>query len=182
MIKQGDRITNARTGQTMIFLQTGADTDGKLLQMECFSPPTAVEEPENIHPLQESIVKMISGSLHFSVDGKEHTVAAGQSLSIPPNVPHYFRNSGDTVAHYIAEFKPALTIDSFFETFFALSRDGKLNEKGIPNFFHASIIMLKHRNNLNQTALGHTIADLPDPRAYRVIDGLSCGLHINKMT
>jgi hypothetical protein len=39
MIRQGDQITNPRTGQVMIFLKTGAATNGDLLQIECFSPP-----------------------------------------------------------------------------------------------------------------------------------------------
>ncbi len=151
MIKQGDKITNARTGQIMIFLKTGAQTNGELLQIECFSPPTAVKEPEHIHPLQENIFKIISGYCNFSVDSKEQIVGAGQTISIPPNVRHHFWNSGDTIAHYIQEFNPALNIDGFFETFFALSMDGKLNEKGIPNFFHGSLIMLKHKDEIRVT-------------------------------
>ncbi len=151
MINQGDKITNARTGQTMIFLKTGAATKGELLEIECFSPPSEAKEPEHIHPLQENIFKIISGSCVFSVDGKEQTIGPGQTINIPPNVKHHFWNSGDTVAHYLQEFRPALHIDEFFETFFALSRDGKLNEKGIPNFFHGSLIMLKHKDEIRVT-------------------------------
>ena len=55
------------------------------------------------------------------------------------------------MVHYIQEFKPALKIDRFFETFFALARDGKLNKKGIPNFFHVSIIGLAHKDEIRLT-------------------------------
>lgn len=95
IIKQGDRITNARTGQVMVFLKTGAETNGEIL----------------------------SGACNFSIAGKEPIVRAGQSVTIPANVPHFFWNSGDSTAHYIQEFRPALGIDGFFETFFALSRE-----------------------------------------------------------
>ena len=132
----------------MVFLKTGEETEGKLLQIECISPPTSVKEPEHIHPLQENKFKMISGSCTFSVQGKEQIIGPGQSISIPPKVRHHFWNSGKTDAHYIQEFVPALNIADFFETFFALSRDGKLNEKGTPNFFHASVIMLMHKNTI----------------------------------
>lgn len=135
----------------MTFLKTAAETSGQLLEIECFSPPTSTKEPEHIHPHQQNNFKIISGTVHFSIDGKEQIAAAGQTINIPPGVRHYFWNSGDIVAHYVQEFRPALTIDSFFETFFALSRDGRLNEKGIPNFFHASLIMLKHRNDIRVT-------------------------------
>jgi hypothetical protein len=66
-------------------------------------------------------------------------------------VKHHFWNSGDIVSHYLQEFRPALHIDEFFETFFALSRDGKLNGKGIPNLFLGSLIMLKHKNEIRVT-------------------------------
>ncbi len=151
MVRQGDKITNARTGQIMIFLKTGAETNGELLQIECFSPPTPEREPEHIHPLQENSFEIISGSCVFRIDGKEQTLGPGQSISIPAKVPHHFWNSGDTVAHYIQQFKPALKIDRFFETFFALARDGKLNKKGIPNFFHVSIIGLAHKDEIRLT-------------------------------
>jgi len=151
MIGQGDQITNTRTGQVMIFLKTSAETNGELLQIECFSPGTVEREPEHIHPFQENSFKIISGSCIFCVDGKEQVVGPGQSINIPANVPHHFWNTGDTAAHYIQEFRPALKIDRFFETFFALARDGKLNKKGIPNFFHVSIIGLAHKDEIRLT-------------------------------
>lgn len=151
MAKQGDQITNMRTGQKMIFLKTAAETNGQLLEIECFSPPTDVKEPEHIHPMQENIFRMIVGSCVFSIEGNEQIVNAGHIISIPPETRHRFWNTGDTIAHYIQEFRPALHIDEFFETFFALSRDGKLDNNGKPNFFHASLIMLKHRNDIRVT-------------------------------
>lgn len=148
LIKQGDKITNARTGQVMIFLKTGAETNGELLQIENFSPPTGEREPEHVHPFQESRAEVLEGSLHFSIAGKETIVNAGQSTTIPANVPHFFWNTGEVAAHHIQEFRPALHIDGFFETFFALSRDGRLNASGIPNLFHGSLIMLKHKDEI----------------------------------
>lgn len=135
----------------MIFRKTAAETDGQLLEIECFSPPSAVKEPEHIHPLQENIFKIISGFCIFEVEGKEQVIRAGQTISIPPKTRHHFWNPGETVAHYIQEFRPALHIDEFFETFFALSRDGKLNNKGIPNLLHGSLIMLKHKDEIRVT-------------------------------
>lgn len=151
MAKQGDKITNIRTGQIMIFRQTAAETNGQLLEIECFSPPSDVKEPEHIHPLQENIFKIISGSCIFKVEGKERFVEAGQTISIPAKTRHHFWNSGDTVAHYMQEFRPAFHIDKFFETFFALARDEKLNKKGIPNFFRFSLIALKHKDEIRLT-------------------------------
>ena len=83
MAKQGEKITNARTGQTMIFLKTAKETNGELLQIECFSPPSEAREPEHIHPYQVNSFNILSGSCVFSVNGKEQIVVAGEEISIP---------------------------------------------------------------------------------------------------
>jgi len=44
--------------------------------------------------------------------------------------------------------------DRLFETFFALPRDGKLSQKGIPNIFRASLIMLAHEKEIRMAKPG----------------------------
>ena len=148
MVKQGDMIQNLRTGQRMIFIKTWAETNGTQLQIECFSPVTDAREPEHIHPFQENRFLVLSGELHFLINGLERIARAGDEISIPKNTPHYFWNPGPVEAHYIQEFYPSLKIDCLFETFFALARDGKLDQNGSPNILHASIIMLAYQNEL----------------------------------
>ena len=141
-------ITNARTGQKMIFLKTTRETNGKELEIECFNPPSATKEPEHIHPIQENAFEVISGELSFIINNTLRTIGPGESVVIPRGVPHYFWNEGIVEAHYIQRFTPALKIDSFFRTFFALARDGKLNKKGLPNLFLISIISLNHQDEI----------------------------------
>jgi hypothetical protein len=74
MIKQGDKIFNARTGQTIIFRKTTKDTNGTLLEIECLNPKTDALEPVHIHPKQESSCEIISGKLHVWVNGKERII------------------------------------------------------------------------------------------------------------
>ena len=147
-MKSGDKIENKRTGQRMIFLQTAMDTNGELLQIECFSPPTTTREPEHIHPSQENYFKVLSGVLHFKVNGKIVLAGPDDEITIPPGAPHHFWNEEEETAHYIQEFRPALEIESLFETFFSLARDGKLKNSGAPNIFRASLIMLRYSNEL----------------------------------
>ena len=151
MIQKGDKIENTRTGQRMIFLKTWAETNGTQVQIECFSPVTSAREPEHVHPYQENRFHVLSGELWFCVDGKDRVVYPGETISIPKNTPHYFWNSGTEEAHYIQEFFPALKIDTLFETFFALSRDGRLNKNGAPNIFRTSLIMLEHEKEIRLT-------------------------------
>jgi mannose-6-phosphate isomerase-like protein (cupin superfamily) len=148
MIKQGDTIINIRTGQRMTFLQTWLETNGTLLQIECESPVSEKREHLHIHPYQENRFKIISGELTFSIDGQVKKIKKGEIVSISKNVPHEFWNEENESAVYIQEFLPALKIDQLFETFFALARNGKLNKKGKPNIFQASLIMLHFQNEL----------------------------------
>jgi hypothetical protein len=73
----------------------------------------------------------------FCIAGKERQVNAGDFISIPPKVPHFFWNATDQEAHYIQEFRPALRSEYFFEALFSRI---KLNEKGTANHLMADFV------------------------------------------
>src|SRR5215216_4141297 len=81
--KAGDEIVNPRTGQRLVFLETGEENDGELVRIDSYNPPTGVPEPEHVHPFQESGAEVLSGSLRFSVGGEQRSVRAGESITIP---------------------------------------------------------------------------------------------------
>ncbi len=152
MPKQGDKIINARSGQRMIFLQTGRETNGQLLEVESFNPRSTMREPIHIHPKQESSAKVISGKLHFLVNGREQIIGPGEKITIPAGTPHCFWNEDDVAAHSIQRFSPALHIDEFFESFFALANDNKLSDKGMPPFLQLPLMGLKHKDDIRVTS------------------------------
>jgi mannose-6-phosphate isomerase-like protein (cupin superfamily) len=141
MAKAGDEIVNPRTGQRMVFLETGQETGGQSVRIDSYNPPSPSLEPEHVHPFQESGAEVISGSLRFSVGGEERSVKAGESITIPANTPHRFWNDGEQEAHSIQSFRPALKIDRFFESYFGLAHDGKLNEEGSPSFWQLAVMV-----------------------------------------
>lgn len=151
MVKAGSEISNPRTGQRMIFLQTAGTTGGKLLRTDNFHPPHSPPEPEHVHPSQESRCEVVSGSLSFRIAGVERLVRAGEVVDIPRDVPHYFWNDSDTEAHTIQEFRPALHIENFFDTYFALAREGKLNDKGLTNPLHMAVLMQEYDSVIRVT-------------------------------
>lgn len=141
MAHAGKEIINPRTGQRMIFLQTAKDTGGALLQIETVNPPHGPAEPAHVHVRQESSAEVLAGVLHFRVRDDERVVRAGQKIVIPPNTPHSFWNGGEEEARAIQEFRPALRTEDFFETLFALARDGKLNDKGMPSLLQLAVMV-----------------------------------------
>ena len=49
----------------------------------------------------------------------------------------------------LVEVRPTLTFDSFFETFFGLAQDGKVDAKtGMPNVFQLAVMMRAYRDVL----------------------------------
>jgi len=152
MARAGDEIVNPRTGQRMVFLETGEETNGELVRIDTFNPPTGVPEPEHVHPFQESGAEVLSGSLRFHMNGRERSVKAGESITIPANTPHNFWNHGEEVAHAVQWFRPALKTDRFFETFFGLAQDGKLNEKGLPSFFQLAVMVPRFGDEIRLTS------------------------------
>jgi mannose-6-phosphate isomerase-like protein (cupin superfamily) len=148
MIKKGDTLVNVRTGQRMTFLKTWAETNGTQLKMECISPVTPEREKSHYHPYQENRFTLTQGQLLFTIDGKEQLASVGDIISIPKNIPHSFYNSGLTEAHYIQEFFPALKIDSLFESFFVLAKEGKLNKSGTPNIFRTALLLLNFEKEI----------------------------------
>ena len=151
MIEKGDTIVNIRTGQKMTFLETWAETKGTQLKIDCISPPSSERGKSHFHPYQENRFTILEGNLHFTINGKEQFAEVGDTISIPKNTPHSFYNSGHLDAHYIQEFFPALKIDSLFETFFVLARDGKLNKGGTPNILRTALILLNFEKEIRLT-------------------------------
>src|SRR3954449_13253540 len=120
-----DGIVNPRTGQRMTFISESPE----LLEIDTLNPPSGVREPEHVHPKQESGARVISGELTFDMAGKQRTLRPGDEITIPPNTPHHFWNPGAEDARAVQFFRPALNTRAFFETLFALARDGELDEK-----------------------------------------------------
>jgi quercetin dioxygenase-like cupin family protein len=138
-------IHNPRTGQRMRFLDTD-EAPGALLRIETVNPPTAVAEPEHVHPRQESSARVISGTLCFIVEGQERRLGPGDSIAIPAGTPHCFLNDGSEDAVAIQEFRPALRTTELFTTLFTLAEHGKVDAHGMPSL-------------LSLVALGPVFAD-----------------------
>lgn len=150
-VATGDEIINPRTGQRMVFRRTAADSSGEELIIECWSPPEpspAAREPLHVHPEQTKVFRIIDGELTVFMDGQTRTLAAGEEIVVPPDAAHSFWNAGDRDVHYWQEFRPALRSAEFFTTLFALARDGKLNERGMPGILQVALTIPRFRREI----------------------------------
>ena len=148
MAKSGEIIVHPVTGEKMIFRQTAQETNGELLQVDLFVAPHGFVAGEHIHPHQEERFKIQSGRIQLRVNGSEHAFAEGEQAIIPPGTPHVWWNGGDEELHALLEFRPALNIETFFENFFGLGKDGKTDRQGRPNPFQAAVIFQAFKDEM----------------------------------
>ena len=133
MTQTGEMIENPVTHDRVIFRKTAQDTNGALLAFDDFLLAGYISPPEHVHPHQQEHFEVISGALGVRIAGQEHVLQVGESVAVPPGTPHTIWSAGEGETHMRVEFQPALQTDLFFETMFALARDGKTNSQGIPS-------------------------------------------------
>jgi len=133
MARAGDVFEIARTGERFVFRKRPRDTNGELLEIDFFINPDGFAPPRHVHARVEERIEVVSGTVGYHVGGKEGTLGPGERVVLPVGVPHTFWNKGDGQAHFIADVRPALNMETLFETIFGLYRDGKTNKNGVPN-------------------------------------------------
>ncbi len=140
MVKTGAAMENPVSGQRLIFRKTSQDTGGELLEVESvYAKPTPSRPPVHYHPLQEERFEVLSGRLNVSVDGRERTLEEGEVLIVAPGVPHEMW-AAEAGARVNWQTRPALKTEAFFETVWGLAKDGKVNDKGVPNLLRVALI------------------------------------------
>ncbi len=133
MAKAGDVIGNPLSGETIFFDKTGDETNGEYISGRILLAPQGIGPPEHIHPIIEERFKVVSGKLNALVNGKERTVSEGEELIVSPGTPHRWWNTTDEEVHIEYVVSPALPLDRFLESVFALAQAGKVNAKGLPS-------------------------------------------------
>jgi mannose-6-phosphate isomerase-like protein (cupin superfamily) len=153
MASRGETIENPLTGERMTFLETARDTNGELLRMDYVAPPRYKGPTEHVHLLQEERFEVVSGVLGVRVGGRELHLEEGQSAVGPPGVPHKWWNPGEEEVRFVAELRPALNTEEFFETAWGLARDGKATGLGIPkNPLQLAVLAGAHQGEAYFTA------------------------------
>jgi mannose-6-phosphate isomerase-like protein (cupin superfamily) len=112
------------SGDRFRILESARQTDDGSLRGDYVAPPGA-KVPEHVHLGQEESFEVVSGTLGVSVGGRELTLSPGQSAVGPPDVPHKWWNPGDEEVHFLVGLRPALHMETVFETWFGLAQDGK---------------------------------------------------------
>lgn len=143
MAYQGKHITNPVTGQSIIFLQTSRDTDGKLLEMETEFAPRSVTPAPHFHPFQEELFTVISGELTVNINGKTRKLTPGMQVHVNKNEVHAMWNNSAQRTLVNWKVYPAMDTEEFLENLMGLAADGKTNKEGRPSLLQVALLAQK---------------------------------------
>jgi mannose-6-phosphate isomerase-like protein (cupin superfamily) len=133
MAEAGQVIEHPVTGERITWIETAADTGGKLLHFELAMAPHGFVAGRHVHPGQQERFEIRLGRIQLRDGQGERIVGAGEIVEVPPGTPHVWHNPFEEQAVVDVQFRPALDSEAFFESYFALANDGKVSSKsGMP--------------------------------------------------
>jgi mannose-6-phosphate isomerase-like protein (cupin superfamily) len=146
MTRKGDTIEHPVTGEKITFLEISDETGGEYATLELRVRPHGFVVAPHVHPHATETFEIHSGTFTFVVNGRERKVGPGEGATVPAGAVHAWWNSGENEGVATVEFRPGRKTEEFFESFFGLARDGKVDPKtGLPNvLWLASIFRAYH--------------------------------------
>jgi len=98
-------------GDTYTILLTGRDTAGRYSLIDMHVPPGGGPPPHR-HDFEESFT-VLEGEIEATFRGASSTIRAGQTIHIPANAPHQFRNTSEQPARLLCICSPP-GLEEFF--------------------------------------------------------------------
>jgi quercetin dioxygenase-like cupin family protein len=100
-------------GNTYTILLTGKETAGRYSLIDMYVLPGGGPPPHR-HDFEESFT-VLEGEIEATFRGQHATVRAGQTIHIPANAPHQFRNQSEHAARLLCLCSPAGQEEFFME-------------------------------------------------------------------
>src|SRR5688572_4784488 len=125
MAFRGKEIRNPQTGQNIRFIRTAKETHGASLEMETIYDAHSKEPLVHYHPFQSEDFVVLQGELTLRILGELKILKRGDSIYIPPNVPHAMWNNSNQKTIVSWEVRPALKTEYLLETGCGLAADHK---------------------------------------------------------
>lgn len=107
------------------------DTGGAYVEMDVTADPGAAVTP-HYHRGQEESYEMLEGTLEVLREGSWRTLRPGESLTVPPDAVHAFRNLTNAPVRFLNAHRPALQFEDHLTTVDRLVREGKVRGMNDP--------------------------------------------------
>jgi mannose-6-phosphate isomerase-like protein (cupin superfamily) len=170
----GDVLENPVTGErfTVLAVPRTEDDWGKA---EILFPPGAQGPPRHVHERTQERVSVVEGVLTVSLGSRRdrRELRAGDTLDLPPRVPHRFWNPSGQPVRLVGEARPGAQLGIALERLVRLAREGKVTRRGAPKdplevalLFEQSEMYLTGIPVAVQRPLQRWLADLARRRGY----------------
>jgi quercetin dioxygenase-like cupin family protein len=83
VLKSGDALVNAVTGERIVIRATAGETDGERFEAERLLLPERPPHPEHIHPRQETVITIVRGVCGLKLDGNVRVAFPGERVVVP---------------------------------------------------------------------------------------------------
>jgi quercetin dioxygenase-like cupin family protein len=91
-------------GGVYTILLTGAETAGRFCLVEMRVPPGGGPPPHR-HDFEETF-RVLEGEVEFSFRGQQAVARVGETINVPANAPHSFRNASGAPARLLCMCSP----------------------------------------------------------------------------
>lgn len=164
MLKIGTVLESPQTRERLVIRSTADSSGGELFQAELIAQPGNYVVRSHLHPSQEERFVVLEGTYGYKIGDRTGTARAGETVVCPIGVAHTQWNAGPGVMRIYYEHRPALeSAEVFFETYFGLSREGKLLPSGDMRILQAAVLLTAVRDFVRITSPPLFVQDVAFP-------------------
>lgn len=142
MISPGFETTDPITKIRFVLVKGALETGGRgwVLEHHCPEGMLPYVRP-HIHPRWTETFEVLQGTGNYRLGNEEHTLRTGESITMPPGVPHvhpWNTGSGALVYRHTTDYGALATPEivhqalGVFATINGLAREGRIGKNGMP--------------------------------------------------
>jgi quercetin dioxygenase-like cupin family protein len=147
----GQVYENPVTGERGVILAgDDEDRDARMVVELTVAPGGAVAAAHSHSYIHETF-EVLEGEVGFLLDGERSVGGPGTKVEIPVGAVHDWWNAGQGKARVIVTVDPVGRFDEMIKTLFGLARDGKTNDKGMPNLLQLAVFAKEFRPEMELT-------------------------------
>lgn len=118
----GTELVNPKARTKTVFTATAESTDGEYVEIHVTYPPNSAPPPLHLHPSQDELFTVESGSLGVFRGDEAFTARAGDDFNVPRGTPHRMWAT-DEGAVFTWRTSPALRTGELFCALWEVARD-----------------------------------------------------------
>ncbi len=104
--------------------------------------------PAHVHPRQEECFLVLAGTARIQVSGEDHLLQPGERVAIAPGTAHTRANGGTGEVRVLCEFRPALHMEVYFESLYAIPPQQNAGNLVRPSFLQMVLLALTYESFL----------------------------------